>query len=173
MDTGPARVMTLGHLHGPFGTRPHFARRMGATQLEPQWTTRFLNPQPTSPQVPQNLLRATVQNGPRALVAIADPLGNTRKLLGLGDADSGTPSTTELAPPAGNGASPTGYPAMPVLALVATAGAAASAYHGYRRNDVRGGHPLGWALGWALLGWLAPVITIPVALAQGYGKRAR
>jgi hypothetical protein len=45
------------------------------------------------------------------------------------------------------------------------AGAGSGAYHGYKRNK-----SIGWAIGWALLGGLVPVITIPVSLAQGYGK---
>ena len=48
---------------------------------------------------------------------------------------------------------------------VAVAGTALGAYHGYRRTE-----SVGWAIGWALLGGLFPYITIPVALAQGFGK---
>ena len=47
----------------------------------------------------------------------------------------------------------------------AVAGTALGAYHGYKRTE-----SLGWAIGWALLGGLFPFITIPVALAQGFGK---
>jgi hypothetical protein len=43
--------------------------------------------------------------------------------------------------------------------------AAASAYHGYRRNRSVGG-----AVGWFVLGSLFPYITLPVALAQGFGQ---
>lgn len=47
------------------------------------------------------------------------------------------------------------------------AGTAIGAYHGYKRHDS------GWAaVGWALLGGAFPVITVPVAFAQGIGKRA-
>lgn len=49
---------------------------------------------------------------------------------------------------------------------VAVAGTALGAYHGYRRTE-----SVGWAIGWALLGGLFPFITIPVALAQGFGRR--
>ena len=49
---------------------------------------------------------------------------------------------------------------------VAIAGTALGAYHGYKRTE-----SLGWTLGWALLGGLFPIITIPVALAQGFGRR--
>jgi len=51
-------------------------------------------------------------------------------------------------------------------AVVGTASMAASAYHGYKRNQ-----SVGWALVWALLGGLAPVITPTIAVAQGFGKR--
>lgn len=46
------------------------------------------------------------------------------------------------------------------------AGTGLGAYHGYKRN--RGS--VGWAIGWALLGGIFPIITIPVAFAQGYAK---
>jgi len=41
-----------------------------------------------------------------------------------------------------------------------------SAYHGYKRNN-----SVGWAIGWALLGGAFPVVALPVAVAQGFGKR--
>ena len=52
--------------------------------------------------------------------------------------------------------------------LLSVAGAALSAYHGYKRNH----ESTGSAVGWGVLGGLFPVITVPVALAQGYGKPA-
>ena len=48
-----------------------------------------------------------------------------------------------------------------------TAGIAAGAYHGYKRNN-----SIGWAIAWALLGGMFPFVTIPVSFAQGFGKRA-
>ena len=48
------------------------------------------------------------------------------------------------------------------------AGMGAGAYHGYKRDN-----SIGWAIVWALLGGLFPVITVPVAIAQGFGKPAR
>jgi hypothetical protein len=53
-----------------------------------------------------------------------------------------------------------------VWSVVGTAGAAASAYHGYRRHGT-----VGAAIGWGLLGAIFPIFTIPVAFAQGFGKR--
>lgn len=49
--------------------------------------------------------------------------------------------------------------------LLHTAGFVAGVYHGYKRNK-----SIGWALGWGLLGGIFPYITIPVSLAQGFGK---
>ena len=51
-------------------------------------------------------------------------------------------------------------------AVAGMAGMSLAAYHGYKRNN-----SFGWAVGWAFLGGLAPVIVIPVAFAQGFGKR--
>ena len=46
------------------------------------------------------------------------------------------------------------------------AGTAVGAYHGWKRNE-----SVGWTIGWALLGGLAPYIVIPVAFAQGISKK--
>jgi hypothetical protein len=65
---------------------------------------------------------------------------------------------------------PVASPARKTFAILygvaGLAGAAIGAYHGYKRND-----SVGWAIGWSLLGSLAPIIVIPVALAQGIGKK--
>lgn len=58
----------------------------------------------------------------------------------------------------------TGEPIQPYSAL-RIAAAALAAYHGYKRNN-----SLGWAIAWAFLGSSFPVITVPVALAQGFGQ---
>lgn len=60
-----------------------------------------------------------------------------------------------------------GLDASPVWTALSLAGTAVGAYHGYKRND-----SVGWAIGWALLGGLFPIIVIPVAFAQGIDKRA-
>lgn len=43
--------------------------------------------------------------------------------------------------------------------------AAASGYHGYRRNK-----SVGWGVTWFVLGALFPVVTPVIALAEGFGK---
>lgn len=50
------------------------------------------------------------------------------------------------------------------LAILA-ASAAASAYHGYRRDG-----SIGWAVVWGLCGLFLPVVTPAVALLQGYAE---
>lgn len=52
-----------------------------------------------------------------------------------------------------------------VGAAAGVVGGALGTYHGYARN-----HSIGWALAWGVLGSLAPVIVVPIALAQGLGK---
>lgn len=49
--------------------------------------------------------------------------------------------------------------------LLRTAAVAAMVYHGYKRND-----SLGWAIGWGFAGAVVPILTVPVAVAQGFGK---
>jgi hypothetical protein len=51
-------------------------------------------------------------------------------------------------------------------AALSTASMAASAFHGYKRNQ-----SVGWALVWGAFGALFPVITPVIAVAQGYGDR--
>lgn len=51
-------------------------------------------------------------------------------------------------------------------AIAATLSVGACAYHGYRRNQ-----SVGWAIGWAAAGAFFPVISVGVALAQGFGER--
>lgn len=58
--------------------------------------------------------------------------------------------------------------AYQIGAYVAMASGALSAYHGYKRNE-----SIGWAIGWFFLGALVPPITLPIALAQGFGKSAK
>lgn len=48
---------------------------------------------------------------------------------------------------------------------LALAGTGLGAYHGYMRTG-----SVGWTIAWALLGGLFPIITIPVAIAQGFAR---
>lgn len=50
--------------------------------------------------------------------------------------------------------------------IASIAGGAASAYHGYKRND-----SIGWALWWGFWGSLLPIFTPIIAYAQGFGKK--
>jgi len=49
-----------------------------------------------------------------------------------------------------------------------TAAVGASVYHGYKRNQAD--NPIFWALMWGVAGSIVPVITVPVAIAQGFGE---
>ncbi len=52
--------------------------------------------------------------------------------------------------------------------LVSAAGAGLSSYHGYKRNAAK--NPIAWALWWGLWGSVLPIITLPIAVAQGYAE---
>lgn len=54
------------------------------------------------------------------------------------------------------------------LSLLSTASAAASAFHGYKRNE-----SVAWALWWGFCGGMFPVVVPTIAVAQGFGKRER
>jgi hypothetical protein len=53
-----------------------------------------------------------------------------------------------------------------IWGILAAVSMAASAYHGYRRNQ-----SVGWAIWWGAMGTVFPIITPTIALAQGFGKR--
>lgn len=88
-------------------------------------------------------------------------LGTSPDGLGL----SPLGATVEVIEPAPN---PLGRALRVAYGLASIAGAGMGAYHGYKRNN-----SWGWALGWAVLGSLVPIITIPVSLAQGFGEPKR
>jgi hypothetical protein len=54
--------------------------------------------------------------------------------------------------------------------LLSAAGAGLSSYHGYKRNVAE--NPIAWALWWGLWGSVLPIITLPIAIAQGYAEPA-
>lgn len=58
--------------------------------------------------------------------------------------------------------------AYPLWTLLSTASACAGAFHGYRRNQ-----SVGWAVAWGAAGAVFPVITPVIAVAQGFGERAK
>jgi hypothetical protein len=49
------------------------------------------------------------------------------------------------------------------------AGAGVGAYHGYKRNN----GSVGWAIGWFVFGGLIPVLALPIAAAEGIGKKKK
>lgn len=84
------------------------------------------------------------------------PLPTSMKSYASVGADASTPATV---------VSPT-YTALAMVGWAGSlAGGISGAYHGYKRND-----SVGWAIGWGLLGSAFWPITIPISLAQGFGK---
>lgn len=59
----------------------------------------------------------------------------------------------------------TGSPWFWVFRLASAVGAFSGAYHGYKRNN-----SVGWAIGWFFFGGALPMLSIPISLAQGFGK---
>lgn len=95
---------------------------------------------------------------PHSSVSIA-PSGNPQVAVG---------ATPHVAP---------GWPQQPyrpsaastvIWGTISTVSTAASAYHGYRRNQ-----SVGWGIGWGIAGMLFPIITPAIAVAQGFGERAK
>lgn len=118
------------------------------------------NPPRTSPGVPQNLLRPTSKGcGASAQYVTGDctrSFGCKEGTLAPGPAGLGKLGALDSDQMNGVGT------------LIATAGLVGGLVHGFKRN--RGS--VGWAVWWGLMGGLFPIITIPVALLQGYGKPA-
>lgn len=50
--------------------------------------------------------------------------------------------------------------------LVKTGAGVAMLYHGYKRNN-----SIFWALVWGAMGKWEPLITVPIAIAQGFGQK--
>lgn len=62
-----------------------------------------------------------------------------------------------------------GNPVLSVAySLASIAGATTGAYHGYRRNN----GSVGWAIGWFIFGGILPFLSVPISLAEGFGKPA-
>ncbi len=121
------------------------------------WYLNFSAQPPPTPQFPQNPPRATgkwMTPGYRASggAPIYNAVQGLRSLGTLGATDSGiTPA------------------AATAWGIASVAGAGVGAFHGYKRH----GNSWGWAIGWSILGSILPIIVIPVAYAQGIGKRVR
>lgn len=100
--------------------------------------------------------------------APATPVPNASPMAPLPSYAPATPvAMGELQPlgePQAYGVSPT-VAALWGIASVASSGACA--YHGYKRNN-----SVGWAVGWAVLGGLFPIVAPAIAVAQGFGQRA-
>ena len=60
------------------------------------------------------------------------------------------------------------YTVAMVFYALSIAGAGLGAYHGYKRND-----SVGWGVGWGVLGAMFPIFVVPIAMAQGFGKRKK
>ena len=58
-----------------------------------------------------------------------------------------------------------GSPLVIAWSVVGLASMGISAYHGYKRND-----SVGWAIWWAFMGAMFPIVTPVIAFAQGLGK---
>ena len=150
------RVITLGK-----------TPRTGAlgAQVSPNWYTQYNQLPPKTPQFPQNLLRATLQNGPMNMMG-----QSAQQALGhLGQAPP--TGTQDLGPPVGTNSGDAQKARLEIpgwYKAVQVAGVAGGAYHGYARNQ-----DVAWAVIWAVAGGLVPFITLPVSVAQGFGKRKR
>ena len=91
--------------------------------------------------------------------------GPVPSLAGVSESAEGTLGETNVTvepPSTGMSAGAIAY------GLIGTASMAASAYHGYKRND-----SIGWALVWGLAGSVFPIITPVIAVAQGFGEKAK
>ena len=108
-------------------------------------------------------MQVTMEDFDSGFGASPDGLGATVRMGGFGD-DAIAPAASQG--PAGNPGPNTMQALKVAYAIASMAGSAMGAYHGYKRND-----SIGWAIGWAFLGGLFPVIVIPVAFAQGFGER--
>lgn len=119
----------------------------------------YRHPPRTSPRQPQNLPRPTW----KGCATCPKPNGD---LSGLGGgALRGLLGLKAVGDGYEEGTVPRGV--WVAHSLVAMLGGAAGAYHGYMRN-----RSVGWAIWWFLMGSWFPLITVPVALAQGYAQRA-
>src|SRR6185503_2917091 len=136
-----------------------------------------------TPQEPQNLLRATAKGcGPQGLWSDCpgateyplQQLGKLGRLMGLGQDDgsslgpAGGVERVDITPVSQIEKLPTTTEKVAAAdwGVASLAGTALGAYHGYKRNN-----SIGWSLWWGLMGGMFPIVVVPLALAQGFGKR--
>lgn len=188
------QVMTLGNLGRGLGAQisPQWTYNPmpGHRTASPQQRQNL--PRPTLQNGPHALGRLTRTVGNVVEVAA---LGNLGKVMGMlgdvqnGDAPQPPPPIDPMVVDAPVYAAPANDPYAPlvdqgwmtpgqvdayktwakVMVFVRPVSSTASAYHGYKRN----GGSIGWALGWAFMGALFPLLTPTIGVAQGWGKRKR
>lgn len=134
----------------------------------PPMAFNYRHPPTTDPRQPQNLMRPTAKGCGGRCGGSCGPCGN--KLTGSGFGKSlgvmGLGGLKAVGDAYDAGQVPLGvWIAYSVLSAV---GAISGAYHGYKRND-----SAGWAVAWFFFGSWLPLLSIPISLAQGFGKRAK
>ncbi len=191
-ESGTA-VMTLGRLGRGLGASAQISPEYRYDPMPGHRTASPNQPQnlprPTLQNGPHALGRLTRTVGNVVEVASMSNLGKVSAMLGAAD----DPVVGMPEPPAPAGVPPLEYqnPNDPyaqavrmgymtpdqvklsktitlVMIPVRMVSSAASAYHGYRRND-----SIGWAAWWGIMGTIFPIITPTIGLAQGWGKRKR
>lgn len=169
-----SKVMMLGALPagGWPGSGGPIPPPMQYGEMMPPWYLNFSAQPPPTPQFPQNPPRVTEKwMTPGYRASGGEPIYNvngdhpaTYESAGMsvggtvqGLRNLGTLGATE------NGMTPG---AMTAWRIAAIAGAGLGGYHGYKRHN-----SWGWAIGWSIAGSILPILVIPVAFAQGIGKR--
>ncbi len=136
--------------------------------FQPNMAFSWASPQQTTPQQPQNTTLPTwgavgspdyphAKFNPNAPVSLARTAAGYAGLGGLAGMYDYAAWRAE-------------HPvAAVVLPAVSIASSIGCAYHGFKRNK----GSIGWTLVWGALGAWFPVITLPIAVFQGYAKPAR
>jgi hypothetical protein len=159
------------------GTQVMMLGRVPPVQIDPQMKVQWIDGASSYDQ-PQNLMRPTINTFPDGAFGGLSRAGRAVPRVARGAADHftlgrvgrflGDTPTTQLSPPAAAAPCTSCNASGLVLMTLMAASSAAAAYHGYKRNQ-----SVGWAIWWGVMGYVAPVITPAVAVAQGFGKRGR
>lgn len=133
----------------------------------PDLSFRYRHPGRTTGQQPQNLARPTWKgmDGMRSMNGLACAACDRASAAEIGM--RGLKGLGSLGEAYDEGRVPLGV--WISYSLLSVAGGVGGAYHGYKRNGNSGG----WAAWWFLMGAWFPLITVPVALVQGFGERKR